>query len=346
MNFTLTDSERQALRALQKHRRDEAGYVKVTAVLLLDKGRPVSAVADDLGLDEASVYRYARAFAELGLAGYLAAEPPRYWGLLTSAQLARLCRQLDAHLYTDCRQLVDWVARTCRVQYTVSGLTDLLHRLGYSYKLTTAAPCEANAAAQTAFLAHTLAPLLAQAEAGTAAVYFADAAHPTHNTRATHVWTQTGKERPLLTVSGRERVNLNAALNAFVPTQVHLDETDCVNAESARRLYEKLLAAHPEGPVYVVCDNARYYKNKALASWLADQRLVQVFLPPYSPNLNLIERLWKFLRQKIINTRFYRTKGAFKTAVLDFFDRLPEFGPELASLLTRKFHIIDAQPTS
>ena len=58
---------------------------------------------------------------------------------------------------------------------------------------------------------------------------------------------------------------------------------------------------------------------------------MQVFLPPYSPNLKLIERLWKFLRQKIINTAFYRTKGPLKTAVLAFFARLPEFGPELAS---------------
>ncbi len=198
---------------------------------------------------------------------------------------------------------------------------------------------------QTAFLADPRGPLLAQAEAGEAVVYFADAAHPTHNTRSTYVWTETGKERPLLTVSGRERVNLNAALNAVVPTQVHVDETDCVNAHSARRLYEKLLAAHPEGPVYVVCDNARYYKNKELTAWLADKRLVQVFLPPYSPNLNLIERFWKFLRQKIIDTAFYRTKGAFKTAVLTFFDRLDEFGPELASLLTLRFHVLDSHLT-
>ena len=204
-------------------------------------------------------------------------------------------------------------------------------------------PCQADAAAQTAFLTDTLAPLLEAAEAGKAVVYFADAAHPTHNTRATHVWTETGKERPLLTVSGRERVNLNAALNAHCPTQVHLDETDCVNAQSTQRLYEKLLAAHPQGPVHVICDNARYYKNKALNAWLADKRLVQVFLPPYSPNLNLIERLWKFLRQKIINTAFYRTKGQFKTAVLNFFDRLDEFGPELASRMRLKFHVLDSQ---
>ena len=113
-----------------------------------------------------------------------------------------------------------------------------------------------------------------------------------------------------------------------------------------QRLYEKLLAAHPEGPVYVVCDNARYCQNKALKFWLADKSLVQVFLPPYSPNLNLIERLLKFLRQKIINTAFYRINGQFKTAALDFFDRLPEFGQQLASRLTLKFHILDPQSAS
>ena len=131
-----------------------------------------------------------------------------------------------------------------------------------------------------------------------------------------------------------------------MPTQLHLDETDCVNAQSTRRLYEHLLAAQPKGPVYVVCDNARCCKNKDLTAWLVDTRLVQVFLPPYSPNLKLIERFWKFLRQKIINTAFYRTKGEFKAAVLHFFTRLDEFGPELASLLTRKFHVIDAQVAS
>ena len=343
MVIGLSDTERQLLRQAQRACRNKAGYVPVTVLLLLDRGRAVAAIAEDLGLDEATVYRYAQTYREKGLAAYLAVEQPGYWGLLTSAQLAGLAHEVSQALYTDCRAIADWLATRHGVRYSVSGLTDLLHRLGFSYKLTTAVPCQADAAAQTAFLADKLAPLLAAAEAGEAVVYFADAAHPTHNTRATHVWTETGKERPLLTVSGRERVNLNAALNAHVPTQVHLDETECVNAQSTQRLYEKLLTAHPEGAVYVVCDNARYYKNKALTAWLADKRLVQVFLPPYSPNLNLIERLWKFLRQKIINTAFYRTKGQFKTAVLDFFHRLPEFGQQLTSRLTLNFHILDSQ---
>lgn len=346
MNVNLTDAERRELRALQKQRRDDDGYIKVTVVLMLDSGWVMSSVADALGLDEATLYRYVRAFTDLGLAKYLAHERPGYWGLLSSAQLARLCQEVNTRLYTDVKALQVWVAETCRVLYSLSGLTELLHRLGFTYKLTTPVPCQADAVAQHTFLDQ-LTELAAQVEAGQAVLYYADAAHPTHNTRCTRAWCAVGQQRPLLTVSGRERVNLNAAVNAYCPTQVLLDETDCVNAQSTRRLYEKLLAAHPDVPVlYVVCDNARYYKNKELTAWLAGTRIRQVFLPPYSPNLNLIERLWKYLRQKIINATFYRTKGQFRQVVLGFFDRLPEFGQDLASLLTSKFHILDAQLTS
>jgi transposase len=346
MNVRLTDLERTQLRQWQKQRRDNDGYVKVTVLLMLDAGRPLATVVQDLGLDEATVYRYARAFTTLGLAKYLAHEQPGYWGLLTSAQLAHLCQQVNTELYTDCKALQDWLLRTYQVAYSRSGLTDLLHRLGFTYKLTTPMPCQADAAVQFDFLDE-LAVLEAHVERGEAVLYYADAAHPTHNTRCTRAWCEVGKERPLLTVSGRERVNLNAALNAHDPTHVLVDETRCVNAESTRRLYEQLLAAHPDkARIYVICDNARYYKNKELGQWLADKPICQVFLPPYSPNLNLIERFWKYLRQKIINTTFYRTKGQFRTAVLDFFNRLPEFGQDLTSLLTRKFHILDAQPTS
>ena len=344
MKLELTDVERAHLRQLQKHRRDDEGYVKVTVVLMLDAGWGAGQVAQALGLDDGTVYRYVQAWQRLGLEKYLLHDAPGYWGLLPSAGLAALSREVEQTLYTDVRAVGAWLLRHWGVDYSVSGLTQLLHRLGFSYKLTTSVPCEVDPVRQAAFLAEQLRPLLAQAEAGQAVVYFADAAHPTHNTRSTRVWTRTGQPRPLPTVSGRERVNLNAAVNAHCPTQVHLHETDCVNAQSTKALYEKLLAAHPDGPpIYVVCDNARYYRNRELTEWLHDKPLVQVFLPPYSPNLNLIERLWKFLRQKIINPCFYRTKGQFRQAVLGFFNRLDEFGHELASLLTLNFHLFESQ---
>ncbi len=139
MNVALTVSERQHLRQLQKQRRDDDGYVKVTVVLMLDAGRGLATVAQDLGLDETTVYRYVRAFADLGLEKYLAHEQSGYWGLLNSAQLAHLCREVNTTLHTDCKALQAWLLRTYRVACSLSCLTDLLHRLGFTYKLTTPA---------------------------------------------------------------------------------------------------------------------------------------------------------------------------------------------------------------
>lgn len=85
MDLTLTEVERAGLRALQKERRDEAGYVKVTVVLLLDEGRSVASIAEDLGLDDGTVYRYSQFYQPHGLTKYLTADQARYWGLLTSA---------------------------------------------------------------------------------------------------------------------------------------------------------------------------------------------------------------------------------------------------------------------
>jgi transposase len=170
MKVSLTDTERQQLRALQKQRRDEEGYVKVRVVLLLDAGRSAATVAQDLGLDEGTVYRYAAAFARLERAQYLAHEPHGYWGLLTSAQLAGLCQELRQTLYTDCRPLQAWLEQATGVRYALSGLTALLHRLGFVYKRTTPVPCEADADQQAAFLTGTLAPLRAQAQHGKAVV--------------------------------------------------------------------------------------------------------------------------------------------------------------------------------
>lgn len=174
--------------------------------------RALVTIAEDLGLDEATVYRYVQTYRTHGLTHYLAVEQPGYWGL-TSAQLAGLCREPGQTRYPDCRAVVDELLATYRVRYSVSSLMDRLHRLGDSDKSTTAVPCRADSAVQTAFLAATLAPLLTQTEAGEAVVHFADAAHPTPNTRAPHVWTETGKERQLLT---NARYCQNKALNTWL----------------------------------------------------------------------------------------------------------------------------------
>ncbi|NJL77539.1 MAG: IS630 family transposase [Saprospiraceae bacterium] len=136
-------------------------------------------------------------------------------------------------------------------------------------------------------------------------IYFADGVHPQHNTKSAYAWIERGQEKEILSVSGRSRVNINAVMNAENPCQVVMVESESINAQSTLELYKKIEILHPEARnIYVICDNARYYKNTLLNQSLEGSKIKQIFLPPYSPNLNLIERLWKFMRKKVINHHF------------------------------------------
>jgi transposase len=214
----------------------------------------------------------------------------------------------------------------------------LLHRIGFCYKKTKQVPCEANLAKQAEFVCNFEKLLTDLPEH--VAVFFTDAVHPQHNTRSTYGWIAKGKAKEILSVSGRKRVNINGALNAQAPQEVIIVEAEQINAESTWELYQKIEAAHPEKEVIdVICDNARYYRNKDLQVKLQSCRIVQIFLPPYSPNLNLIERLWKFMRKKVIDNHFIREFQVFKEKLLEFFENIAQYKNELETLLTPKFHL-------
>ena len=86
-----------------------------------------------------------------------------------------------------------------------------------------------------------------------------------------------------------------------------------------------------------------YTDAKSVTQWVKGTRIRQVSLPPYSPNLNLIERLWKMLQKKVINTGFYRREEEFRRAVMNFFEHIADYKEELESLLTLNFRLVTAK---
>ena len=336
-----------ALETLRRYQRNVSGkeYVKVTCILMLAKDYSAESVSDCLGIDISTVYRYWNFYSSAGLEPFLDNRHQGYWGLLTSQQLSRLCAELRHTLYTDARSVAVWIKDNFGVVYTPQGVVDLLNRIGFSYKKTKEVPCEANSEKQQAFM-EKLSALLNHLDEKTV-VYYADGVHPTHNSRSTYAWIEKGKDFEQPTVSGRDRVNINAVINAKDLTDVIAVDCESVNAQSTKELYQRALERHPQAQkIYIISDNARYYKNKELTQWLKDTRIKQVFLPPYSPNLNLIERLWRLLRKKIINTHFYRTKDLFRNAIHNFFENIERYKDELESLLTLNFRLINSQSFS
>ncbi|MDR0540659.1 MAG: IS630 family transposase [Dysgonamonadaceae bacterium] len=289
-------------------------YVKVTSLLMLYRGYSEEAVSDCLEIDVSTVYRYWNFYKSNGLDSFLENRYKDYWGLLFSSELSLLRHELKRILYTDAKSVSKWIRDTLGVDYTPQGTVDLFNRIGFSYKKTKGVSCECSEEKQLAFM-EKLSEVIMDLDEETV-VYYADGVHPTHNSRSTYAWIEKGEDFEQPTVSGQDRVNINGLVNAKDVTDVIYVDCESVNSQSTKELYQKALEKHPEAKkIYILSDNARYYRNKELKEWIQKTAITQIFLPPYSPNLNLIERLWRFLRKKVINTHIYRTKELFRKAI-------------------------------
>ncbi len=322
------------LRELQRNEKHKRNYVKVTVLLMLHLGERVEKISTCLGISEATVHNYEQKYVSKGLDVYLEDDYVAYQGKLNAEEKSVLSEELTRNVYQNTAQIVHYVEQRFGKPYTCQGIVPLLHRLGFVYKKTKLAPCEADVSEQEAFV-ESLKGLQEELDNEEAVLYFVDAVHPQHNTRSAYAWIKKGTEKEIPSVSGRKRLNCNGAINAKDVSDVVARFDDSIKAESTWHLYQSLEAKHPDKKViYVVCDNARYYKNKQLQEKLKDSKIKQIFLPAYSPNLNLIERLWKFMRKKVIDTHFYRTFEEFRQKIFEFFEYIAQYKQELETLIS------------
>lgn len=334
----LDEHSRTFLRREQKVNRDKRVYVKATTILMLDQGFTPDLVAISLGIDDSTVYRYARLFEGQGLEGFLGDNYVAYEGRLSEEQDEAVRKEVSSCLYLTSKEVCAWVESNLGVKYSDKGMVKVLHRLGFVYKKTKHVPAKADVEEQKAFVAEFEAFMAGKG--GDTVVYYNDGVHPQHNTRPEHGWILKGDEFAMPANTGRNRLNISGALNAEDVTDVIAVEDLAVNAQSTIKAWEKAEEKHPAKQIVHVCDNAKYYHAKLLKDWLSEHPNTTVlYLPPYAPNLNLIERLWKFLRKTVISSFFYHTFDDFKKAVLDFFKNIKEHRPALESLLTLRFHL-------
>jgi transposase len=192
MEIQMTDTQRNELQIFKSNVEKRSEYVKVTTILLLDKGLSITDIADYLGIDSNSIYRYVNSYNSDGLVAYLQTDYHGYWGCLSSNLISQLGKELNTNLYLDSKEVVSWIYTRWGITYTLQGVVDLLNRIGFTYNQTKCVPCEADSEKQENYLQQldTLLDQTLDNESGGVAsvVYFADGVHPTHNTSSTHAW--------------------------------------------------------------------------------------------------------------------------------------------------------------
>jgi len=217
-------------------------------------------------------------------------------------------------------------------------MADLLKRLGFVYKKPVLIPKNPDPEIQEAFVEYY--NKIVGSMGPKDKIYFLDGVHPQYNTVAAYGWIKKGKERHLSTNTGRQRINLNGALDPKnLEVIVRADET--LNTESTIKLFKMIEEHNPDShKIALIGDNARYYFNGDVIDYINNSsKLEFIHLPPYCPNLNLIERIWKFMKKKVLHNKYYPTFEAFKGAIGDFFQYLPKY-KELEDQIIEEFQII------
>jgi transposase len=202
-------------------------------------------------------------------------------------------------------------------------------------------PAKADVTAQEAFKTEQLEPRLEEAKAAQRVVFFMDAAHFVFAPFLGLVWCF---ERLFVKApSGRQRLNVLAALHATTRDIVTVTNLTSITSETVCEFLRLLAGGHVGVPIPIVLDNARYQRCTLVQSVAQSLGIELLFLPAYSPNLNLIERFWTFVKKQCLYSKYYPDHRGFQQAILTCIEQAPDkYQPELASLLTLKFQTFKA----
>jgi transposase len=345
--IVLTPEQRRQLERRRKGTLDRRVYQRLTAVLTVAEGNSREEVAHLLGIGLTQLGEWLRVYRNKGLDALCTLHYKGDPGKLTAQQVGQLKDKVSTGCFRNSDQIRQWLQDTFGVSYSPSGVKDLLKRVGVSYHKVTGFLWKADPDKQKKFVRkHERQKAQARRAGATTRRYYVDACHPIWGLDLVYsCWLLVGQRLLVGMGSGRKRLNI---LGAYCPDdQEYLDlrlTRDNINGEQFVNLLRLLRERHPEVKKFILyLDNAKYYDKPVVKEWLARHPGFHLEpVPPYSPNLNLIERLWKFLRAKAL-CRWHKTFEAMQEAVSAVLDHLDRYRDELATLMVEQFHIIDKQ---
>ena len=251
MGEFLTEKQREELKYCHRMEDNLRYGDRIKAVLLLDSGWALPKISEALLLNEKTIRNYKKLYEE-GVDRLCCDELQGRICRLSEESLGGLQKHLEENLYSTTAEIVAYVEESYEISYSISGMTDLLHRIGFVYKKTKIVPGKADPEKQREFLDNL--EKLKESKTSEDKIYYLDGVHPQHNSQAACGWILKGKEKKLKSNTGRKRINLNGALDADTH-EVIIREDSTINAA---------LTAQFQQPIVV------YYDKQVVGEFTAD----------------------------------------------------------------------------
>lgn len=334
----LKESERSKLLATHKKERDGRVKDRIKAVLLYDDGWTPPKIAEALFLNEETIRRHLHEYEkEKKLTPHHKGSEP----LLNEEEAKALAEHLEANTYVKIKDIQAYVQQRFKKTLGISTLYDWLKKHDFSYKKPKLVPKNVDLARQQEFIDH-YEDLMNEASLEGDPVLFGDSVHPSQQVRPAYGWIKRGKDKPIETTGARKRVNLMGILNLETMTFGYQD-FETINSQAAVEFLRKIEKMYPKAQkIHLIWDQAGYHTGREVKEFLKTSRIKIHYLPPRSPNLNPIERLWKIMHEYVSNNRTYEKFKHFKESLFYFFDKImPNIKETLISRITDNFQCLN-----
>jgi transposase len=335
MGRMLSKKERGDL--IRRHRQERDGRVRdrIKAVLAHDDGYNYSEIARILLLDDETVRRHIEDYRR---ENKLSPENGGSEALLTGEEAKELIEHLQEITYLYVKDICQYVKKTYGVCYSISGMRKWLHVNNFCYKKPHGVPAKANKQRQEAFIRHY--NRLKKTAGEKEPIYFADSVHPQHQTQLMYGWILKGVRKEIATTGRQKRLNIigGICLNGHRFSYREVDKVDAVNI--CDFLWHLRQANPGKYYVHVIWDNARPHRNDEVHRFAKELGIKLHYLPPYSPNLNPVERVWKLMHESVRYNQYYEKFSEFSEAVLGFFNGIGRKKTILRDRITDNFQIL------
>jgi transposase len=300
---------------------------------------PHATIAAALNISDDTVTNYVKLYRDEGLAGLM--ENRHY---KPTSSVAPFIEEIEGSFseapVATAAEGAERIESISGIRLSDSQARRIMIRLGLKFRKCAAVPGKADPQMQFDFLQVELLPRLEEARNGERRVFFVDAAHFVLGAFLGMIWSFTRIFVP--SGCGRQRYNVLGAVETRDHDFVSIRTTGSVNAETVCELVRKLDQTYPGEEITLVMDNARYQRNKKVFAAAEQYGIELLFLPSYSPNLNLIERVWRLVKARCLRNRYFDDFSKFKGAIDEFIDSLSGDNRScLQSLITENFQLFE-----